>query len=449
LPDRSERSGGRPSPVFDERIVQLFMQIMAIKEGSTASRSTLQIGDRIKRVNGRAISDFLDLYFHLSEETVDLEVERETNGARQALTVSLERRYGEEFGLEFPVPKFRVCGNKCPFCFVDQNPAGMRKPLYVRDDDYRFSFLDGHFITLTNLKESDFERIIEYHMSPLYVSVHALDPEVRTYLLGTPRAKEIRPQIERLTDAGIVLQTQIVALPGVNDGKVMAETVRGLFEYYPKVQSIGVVPIGLTAHMPAERGLRTYTPEEARVVCGQVDAMTRRYREKIGKGFVYLADELLLLAGLPVPTTPYYDGYLQLGNGVGMMRELMNDFRKRKPAVTRLKRRKIRRIAVLSATSPGPSIRKLLAGKFPASEGIDITTVETRNATFGDSVTVTGLLGGRDLIRELDALSFDLALLPPNAVTENGTFIDDVTLDEMNERFGGRIAVGFDRLWEN
>jgi putative radical SAM enzyme (TIGR03279 family) len=426
------------------------MQITAIRKGSTASRSSLRVGDRIRRVNGRPIADFLDLYFHLGEEIVDLEVEREASGGRESLNVSLERRYGEEFGLEFPVPKFRVCGNKCPFCFVDQNPAGMRKPLYVRDDDYRFSFLDGHFITLTNLKESDFERIIEYHMSPLYVSVHALDPEVRTYLLGTPRAKEIIPQIERLTDAGIVLQTQIVALPGVNDGDVMRDTVLGLFKYYPKVQSIGVVPIGLTSHMPAERGLRTYTPEEARVVCAEVDEMTRQYREQTGRGFVYLADEFLLLAGLPIPTTAYYDGYVQLGNGVGMIRELMNDFRKRKPAIARLKREKVRRVLALSATSAGATVRRLLNGKFPKASGVLVTTIEARNETFGAPVSVTGLLGGRDLIREMEsAPGFDLALVPPNAVNDQGVFIDDVSFDELNERFGGRVALGFDRLWAN
>ncbi|TPW02305.1 MAG: hypothetical protein FD129_3219, partial [bacterium] len=236
------------------------MQIRSIREGTTASRSLLKPGDTIRRVNGETITDFLDLYFHLSEEEVELDVERPgepADGGR--FTVSLTRTYGEEFGLEFPETKFRVCGNKCPFCFVDQNPAGMRKSVYVRDDDYRFSFLDGHFVTLTNLKESDFQRIIDYHLSPLYVSVHALDPEVRTYLLGTARARLIRPQIERLLAEGIKLHTQIVALPGVNDGAVMDDTIDGLAAYHPGVESIGVVPIGLTAHMPKERGLAPYT----------------------------------------------------------------------------------------------------------------------------------------------------------------------------------------------
>jgi NifB/MoaA-like Fe-S oxidoreductase len=228
----------------------------------------------------------------------------------------------------------------------------------------------------------------------------------------------------------------------------MAETVRGLFEYYPKVQSVGVVPVGLTAHMPAERGLRTYTPEEARAVCAEVEAMTREYREAVGHGFVYLADEFLLLAGLPIPPTAYYDGFLQLGNGVGMVRELKNDFRRRRPAHARLRNEGIRRILVLSGASVGPTLRGMLARKFPASEGIDVVTIETPNLTFGESVTVTGLLGGNDFLREMEkAGDFDLALIPPNALNDKRVFIDDVSLDGLTERFGGRVAVGFDRLW--
>ncbi len=425
------------------------MQISAIKDGTTAARSSLRVGDRVQKVNGQPVGDFLDLYFHLSEQFVDLEVEREEGGSTRRISVALERVYGEEFGLEFPTPRFRTCGNHCPFCFVDQNPEGMRKALYVRDDDYRFSFLDGHFITLTNLKESDFQRVIDYHMSPLYVSVHALDPEVRTYLLGTPRAKEIRPQIERLTAAGITLQTQIVALPGVNDGKVMEDTVRGLYEYHPGVESVGVVPIGLTAYMPAERKLRTYTREEARDVCAHVHRMTEEYRARTGKGFVYLADEFLLLAGLPIPTTPYYDGYLQLGNGVGMMRELLNDFRRRKPAFRALRDRGRRRIVALSGASAGPMLDGVLRRKFPRKEGVIIETEPVRNETFGDSVTVTGLLGGKDLIRHLEARApFDLALVPPNALNDARVFIDNVPFDTLARRFDGRVEIGFDALWE-
>lgn len=432
------------------------MEITAIKKGSTASRSELRVGDRVQRINGHRVTDFLDLYFHLSEEFIDLEVEREG----RAITVALTRTYGEEFGLMFPQERFRLCGNKCPFCFVDQNPEGMRKPLYVRDDDYRFSFLDGHFITLTNLKESDFKRVIDYQMSPLYVSVHALDPEVRTYLLGTPRAKEIRPQLDRLTRAGITLHTQIVALPGVNDGRVMDQTVEGLFEYHPMIQSVGVVPVGLTAYMPAARKLRVYTREEAQAVCAHVHRLTEAYRARCGKGFVYLADEFLLLAGLPIPTSPYYDGFVQLGNGVGMVRELLNEFRRRKPALTRLKRRKIRRVVAVSAASVGPTMREVLKRKFPARDGVRVDTVIALNDTFGHSVTVTGLLGGKDIRNALKAAGdFDLALIPPNTLTkpilpgqtyatDGDVFIDDVTFDDLSAEFGGRLAVGFDSILE-
>ncbi|HEX7879587.1 MAG TPA: DUF512 domain-containing protein [Candidatus Eisenbacteria bacterium] len=425
------------------------MQIRAIREGSTAARSPLRPGDFVRRVNGVPVTDFLDLYFHLSEEEVKLDVERPGEGSQATrFQVALTRSYGEEFGLEFPETKFRVCGNKCPFCFVDQNPAGMRKAVYVRDDDYRFSFLDGHFITLTNLKESDFQRIIDYHLSPLYVSVHALDPEVRTYLLGTARARMIRPQIERLLGHGIQLHTQIVALPGVNDGAVMDDTIDGLFSYYPGVQSIGVVPIGLTAHMPRERGLRPYTQEEAAAVCDHVQRRHDGFRARIGKGFVYMADEFLLLAGKPIPTTPYYDGFIQLGNGVGMVRELMNDFRKRTLDTAGLFRRGLRQVVVLSGESAGPTVARMLSKKVPAKAGITIDTRVVVNETYGRPTSVTGLLGGRDFERELHAAgSFDLALVPPNALNDRGLFIDDVPFDDLNARFGGRLSVGFDSLW--
>lgn len=426
------------------------MQILAIKEGSTAARSSLRPGDRVRRINGQKVSDFLDLYFHLSEEIVELEIERPNADGRDTFQVSLTRTYGEEFGLEFPEERFRICGNKCPFCFVDQNPDGMRKQVYVRDDDYRFSFLDGHFITLTNLKESDFQRIIDYHLSPLYVSVHALDPEVRTYLLGTKRASLIRPQIERLIAEGIEFHTQVVALPGVNDGAVLDDTVEGLFGYWPSVRSVGVVPIGLTAHMPKERNLRPYTPEEAAEVCAHVDRLTAHYRTTIGRGFVYLADEFVLLAGRPIPNTAYYDGFEQLGNGVGMIRQLKNEFRRRRPAAAALKSRGIERVVALSGESAGPTVADMLQRKFPPNGGVRIDTIAVENRTFGRPTTVTGLLGGRDFERELAAADpFDLALVPPNAVNDRGLFIDDVSLEALNERFGGRLAVGFDRLWES
>jgi putative radical SAM enzyme (TIGR03279 family) len=425
------------------------MQIRSIREGSTAARSPLRPGDVVRRVNGVPVTDFLDLYFHLSEEEVELDVERPGDGAAATrFQVQLSRTYGEEFGLEFPETKFRVCGNKCPFCFVDQNPAGMRKAVYVRDDDYRFSFLDGHFITLTNLKESDFRRIIDYHLSPLYVSVHALDPEVRTYLLGTARARMIRPQIERLLEHGIKLHTQIVALPGVNDGAVMDDTIDGLFAYYPGVESIGVVPIGLTAHMPKERGLRPYTPDEAAAVCDHVQRRHDEFRARIGKGFVYMADEFLLLAGKPIPATPYYDGFIQLGNGVGMVRELMNDFR-RSLDTAGLTGRGLRQILALSGESAGPTVARMLAKKVPPSSGITMTTRIVVNETYGRPTSVTGLLGGKDFARELEAAgSFDLALIPPNALNDKGLFIDDVSFDDLNDRFGGRLHAGFDALWD-
>lgn len=425
------------------------MQISAIREGTTAARSRLRPGDTIRRVNGQAVSDFLDLYFHLSEEEVELDVERASeapDGGR--FTVSLTRTYGEEFGLEFPETKFRVCGNKCPFCFVDQNPAGMRKAVYVRDDDYRFSFLDGHFITLTNLKESDFQRIIDYHLSPLYVSVHALDPEVRTYLLGTARARMIRPQLERLLEHGIKIHTQIVALPGVNDGAVLDDTIDGLAAYYPGIESLGVVPIGLTAHMPKERGLRPYTVAEAAAVCDHVERRHQEFRGKLGRGFVYMADEFLLLAGKPIPNTGYYDGYLQLGNGVGMVRQLKNDFRRRTIDLEGLAGRGLSRVVVLSGESAGPTVREMLKRKVPAGSGVQIETRLVINETFGRPTSVTGLLGGKDFARELRATGpFDLALIPSNALNDRERFIDDVTFSDLSAEFGGRLQVGFESLW--
>ncbi|MDZ4804601.1 MAG: DUF512 domain-containing protein [Candidatus Eisenbacteria bacterium] len=425
------------------------MQIRSIREGSTAARSRLRPGDTIRRVNGHAVTDFLDLYFHLSEEEVELDVERAEeapDGGR--FTVSLTRTYGEEFGLEFPETRFRVCGNKCPFCFVDQNPPGMRPAVYVRDDDYRFSFLDGHFITLTNLKESDFQRIIDYHLSPLYVSVHALDPEVRTYLLGTARARMIRPQIERLLGEGIRIHTQIVALPGVNDGAVMDDTIDGLAAYFPGVESIGVVPIGLTAHMPGERGLRPYTMEEAAAVCDHVERRHQDFRRKLGRGFVYMADEFLLLAGKAIPNTGYYDGFLQIGNGVGMVRQLKNDFRRRTLDVEGLTRRGLFRLLILSGESAGPTIREMVRRKVPGGGKVQIETRLVVNETFGRPTSVTGLLGAKDFARELrTAGPFDLALIPANALNDRQIFMDDVALDDLTAEFGGRIAVGFDSLW--
>lgn len=421
------------------------MQILEVLPGSLAERAGVSAGAKVAAINGREVRDFLDLHLWLGEEELELLLERRGESPKE---VRIVREYGRELGLVFPEPQIRRCGNDCPFCFVDQLPEGLRKNLYIRDDDYRFSFLYGHFITLTNLKEHEFERIIEQQLSPLYISVHALDPVVREKLLVSKRAGEITARIEQLLKGDIELHTQIVVVPGVNDGDVLRETIFGLAKYYPGVQNVSVVPVGLTAHREGLPGVRTLTRTEARGIARTVRRYGRAMRRSLGAEFCYVADELVLLAGLPMPGARYYGSFSQRENGVGLVRSALLFFERAKGQAGTLRERGIRRVMILTGESFGPVLQEHLALLRAKVPGIGIEAVTVENRLFGRPTTVAGLLGGKDLLEAARprVRTGDLLLVPDEAVNERGVFIDDVRPQDLVRELEVEVVAGWDPL---
>jgi putative radical SAM enzyme (TIGR03279 family) len=298
--------------------------VSGAEDGGLAGRMGLQPGDVILAVNDHPLRDVIDFRFHSAEESLEFRIQR---GDRE-LRLFGGREYGERLGVQFAHPTFDVdilrCNNRCEFCFVAQSPRGMRGPLYIKDDDYRFSFLFGHFVTLTNLKDEDWQRIETQHISPLYVSVHATELDLRRQLLGNAGAPDVVEQIRWLGERHIRVHTQLVLIPDVNDGPHLERSLGDLIELFPAVRSISVVPIGLTrTHAPP---LRTYRPDEARRLLDQVEPWRERCRRESGLTFVYPSDEWYLLADCPIPPADQYDGFDQIENGVGMVRQFLDEW---------------------------------------------------------------------------------------------------------------------------
>jgi putative radical SAM enzyme (TIGR03279 family) len=424
--------------------------IDGVRAGSIADEIGLRPGDRIIAIGGRVLRDAVDFQFHASDETVELEVVREGI----AEIIEIEKPADEDIGVEFQDAAFdgvTTCNNSCFFCFLKGNPKGMRKTLYVKDDDYRLSFFHGNFVTLTNLSDDDWSRLEEQRLSPLNVSVHATDPEMRRYLLGNMTAPEIVPQLRRLGAMGIETNTQIVLCPGVNDGTALDRTIEDLAALYPSVRTISVVPVGATtvAEERIERGTHAEevhgcTPQYARDVIAQVAPYQRRFREQHGASLVYLADEYYIAAGAPLPPAREYDGFAQYENGIGMARSFIEDWR-------RLKRRlgsslriapEFRRVSLVCGTLFAPVLRKA-ASELSALTGAHIAAHVVENSFFGSRVNVSGLLVMGDLERQLRGRDLgDIVVLPRYSLDYSGArFLDDGTPAELQAALG--VPIGF------
>src|SRR5437762_10442020 len=314
--------------------------VAAVRARTPAAAAGLVPGDRILAINGHALRDAIDFSFHGSDARLALSVERD--GTRHALR--LARRPGAQLGIELEAPQaaeIATCANKCVFCFIHQLPKGMRKSLYVKDDDFRLSFLHGNYITLTDLDEGELARIIEQRLSPLYISVHATDPALRWELLGRPRlSAEILPRLERLAKAGIRMHAQVVLCPGLNDGPHLERTLFELAPLHPGVATTAIVPVGLTRHRERLPTLRSLTPVEARALIATIEGWQARWLAELGSRFVFLGDEIYLLAGLPLPPAAAYEGFPIAEDGIGLVRRFEDSFartmaRARKPIPSR------------------------------------------------------------------------------------------------------------------
>jgi putative radical SAM enzyme (TIGR03279 family) len=420
------------------------LTVSAVAPNSPAERAGVLVGDHLEQVNGRPARDGIDFMFESIDEIVRLDLRRGT----VVQHVALLREPGESLGLEFhdrALDQIITCNNKCPFCFLAGLKPGMRKTLYIKDDDYRLSFLHGNFITLSNLTEDDWQRLEEQRLSPLYVSVHATEPELRHRMLGNTRANDINQDLDRLARAGIRVHTQLVVIPNINDGDHIERSIGDLARHYPTVQSISVVPVGVTRfNFGREQGnLRPQTEAEARALIRQIQPWQRRFRADWGIDFVYLSDEVYLRAGKPVPSASRYDGYAQYENGVGMTRWLLEEHRLclRRQARAAPVERPIR-AGVICGAMAAPVLRPL-AESFSEATGIQLSVHEVLNDFWGHTVWISGLLAGQDIARQVaDQTAADLYFVTPKSLDASGTvFIDDWTPARLAETLGAPVLV--------
>ncbi|MBI2873682.1 MAG: DUF512 domain-containing protein, partial [Firmicutes bacterium] len=447
-------------------------RIAAVRAGSPAAEAGIREGDLLRGINGEPVGDVVDYRFAVADESLRLSIEREG----KQFEVRLEKGIDEELGLAFEHPalsRMKSCRNRCVFCFIDQLPRGLRRTLYVKDDDYRLSPMHGTFVTLTNLDPDEWRRLLRLRLSPLYVSVHALDPEIRSRLLGTPRAAAIREQLEQLAQADIEVHTQIVLCPGLNDGAVLEETVGGLASYWPSVQSVGIVPVGLSSHRGNLPDLASLTEEGAGELAEWAGKRQLESLKHLGSRFVFLADEIYLLAGLPFPPRREYGDFPQLENGIGIARRFLDEWMVVKRGLGRNESQSERADGPGRPSKPGRSDRLgkpsriilatgLLAApilervtrELGARMGAEITVEAVPNTFFGDRITVAGLLTGKDLAAALGTRRADLVLLPEvmireslelgeevNAGAGSGTFLDGWTVKRLAEALGTPVRV--------
>lgn len=413
--------------------------IARVEPGALGERLGLLPGERILEINGIALHDEIDFGSQISEERLRLRVQASDGAVRE---VEGLREYGVPFGVEFEARQPKRCHNNCVFCFVYQHPKGVRRELLIKDDDYVFSFVHGNFITLTNLGEPEFQRILDERLSPLYVSVHATDPEVRVRMMKNPKSGKIMADIDRLAAGGIDLHTQLVVVPGMNDGAVLTRSIEELSARYPRVRTIAVVPVGLTKHRGRLPDLRTFTREDAVGALSEVHAFQAALLKKHKTRIVFAADEMYVLADEAVPPARAYEGFPQLENGIGMLRQTIDAWSQGHDAV-RSRNGKRERVAIVTGTSAAPTLRRLLDQRPP--EGVDASLCVVTNEYFGDTVTVSGLLVGADIEAALRRHGpVDRVLLPPNCLKEREIFLDDRTRTDLETAIGAPVQIGFD-----
>ena len=409
-----------------------------IDPDSLGARAGFRTGDQILRINGEEVKDLIDFQVSSAEDFLQIEIKR----GDETYVAEIEREAGEPFGLEFEDMRLRSCNNKCVFCFIHQMPKGMRRSLYFEDDDFRLSFLHGSYVTLTNVRDSDIERIVEQGLSPQYISVHATDPDLRQELLGrTKPTVDINQRLRYLADNGIEMHTQIVVCPGWNDGKHLERTVFDLAAYYPAVRSIALVPVGLTEHRERLAKLNPVTPDLATEYLAAAELWGDHFRQRCGERLVYAADELFLLVGQIPPTVEYYDAFPQLENGIGMVRAFLENYASSLPKWNpNIKENS--RIGLVTGRLAEPVLAPLVA-ELNEETQLELDLLPVDNDFFGHGITVSGLLTGRDIIaRVRDGKERDLLLLPPNCINGDGLTIDDMTVIQLSEVVGRPFAVG-------
>ncbi len=404
--------------------------------GSVAFEMEIESGDRLMTINGHRVRDIIDYQYFAADEALTLEILKRSG---EVWDVEIERDEEESLGLQFSAPVPAQCGNKCIFCFVHQLPRGLRTPLYVKDEDYRLSFLYGNYVTLANIDSSDLARIKEQRLSPLYVSVHATDPELRSGLLGKADILPVLDVMEDLAAAGIIMHTQVVLCPGINDGEALERTVADLAALHPQVASLAVVPVGLTRHRKGLARLDPVTDEYAARFVKSWQRKGRTLAKRLGAPFLFLADEFYLKADVPFPPLDEYGDLPQLENGVGMIPLFLAEAREVLREAEPLRQRVV---TVVTGESPYRYLADFLRA-LAAKTGVSLCPVSVKNLLFGESVTVTGLVAGRDIITALKGKELGDAVIIPDVMLKEGegVFLDDLSVNDLQEALQRQVVV--------
>ncbi len=407
--------------------------IKEIQPGSIADELGIAPGDRLLSINDMEIEDVFDYHFYVNDEELTLLIEK-PDGEQWELLI--EKDYEEDLGITFEqglMDEYRSCRNKCMFCFIDQMPEGMRETLYFKDDDSRLSFLQGNYVTLTNMSDHDIERIIRYHLEPINISFQTTNKELRCKMLHNRFAGEALKKVDRLFEGGIEMNGQIVLCKGVNDGEELKRSIQDLSKYIPYLRSVSVVPVGLTKYREGLYPLEPFTKEEASIVLHTIHKWQEKLFSQYGTHFIHAGDEWYILAGQEIPEAERYDGYLQLENGVGMLRLLLDEFEKAY-AVLRGDHRK-RCVSLATGLLAYPYIKKMADRLMEKCTETKVYVYPVKNEFFGEQITVSGLITGKDLLCQLKGKPLGERLLLPCSMFRSGetVFLDDITLKDVTE----------------
>ena len=415
--------------------------VSAVTPGSIAEEMEIEPGDVLVSVNGQEPEDVFDYRYLMNEEEV-LVVIRKPDGEEWELEI--EKEYEDDLGMEFEnglMDDYRSCRNKCMFCFIDQLPKGMRDTLYFKDDDSRLSFLQGNYLTLTNMSEHDLEKIIYYKLSPINISFQATNPELRCKMLHNRFAGDVMDKVRRLKEAGIMMNGQIVLCRGVNDGEELDRSIRDLVTLMPELQSVSVVPVGLTRYRDGLYPLEPFTKEDACKVLDLIHSWQEKLLKEYGTHFIHAGDEWYILAERPMPEETTYDGYLQLENGVGMVRLLKEEvdaYLKKLPGDDRK-----RRVTIATGVLAAPYLREHAASIQKKYPGVEVQVITVKNEFFGGKITVAGLITGQDLVNQLRGkdLGEELLLTTNMLKSDEPVFLDDMTVEQLQTALQIKVSI--------
>jgi putative radical SAM enzyme (TIGR03279 family) len=407
---------------------------------SIAEEMEIEVGDKLISINGTEVKDIIDYKFLLSDEFVDIEIEK-LNG--EVWNLEIEKEYQEDLGVEFEnsiLDDARSCCNNCIFCFVDQLPKGMRETLYFKDDDSRLSFLQGNFVTLTNMSEEDIDRIIRYRISPINISVHTTNSELRAKMLNNRFAGNIFDRLKKLSKAGITMNCQIVLCPGYNNGEELIKTIEDLYTLYPSVQNVAGVPVGLTKHRDGLMNLISYSKSSASDEIDLLNSIQKKYSKEIGDPFIRLSDEFYILAEREVPASEYYSGFQQLEDGVGMIRILRDNIR---DTISNLHCDVKGSFTLVTGSSAYKEISNIASIITETNKKINVNCIRVINDFFGESITVAGLITGIDIINTLQKVNLGEYLIIPSNMLRSGEriFLDDIKIEEIESKLNIKVLI--------